>query len=102
MPGQDCRGRKPLRVHDFKEIESVAEFQGVRAVTELMGAGGFEGTPWGTFNPAFLKQAANAVTAWGMSHVIPNCFFTTRKLTGNPLLTYWYSENPMFPYLHMW
>ncbi len=102
MPGQDCLGRKPLRVHDFKEIESVAEFQNVRAVTELMGAGGFEGTPWGTFNPAFLKQAANAVTAWGMSHVIPHGVFTTRKLTGNPWPPDWYSENPMFPYLHLW
>jgi hypothetical protein len=102
MPGQDCLGRKALRVHDFKEIESVAEFENVRAVTELMGAGGFEGTPWGTFNPGFLKQAANAVTAWGMSHVIPHGVFTARKLTGNPWPPDWYSENPMFPYLHLW
>ncbi len=102
MPGQDCLGRKPLRVHDFKEIESVAEFEGRRAVTELMGAGAFEGTPWGTFNPPFLKQAANAVTAWGMSHVIPHGVFTARKLTGNPWPPDWYSENPMFPYLHLW
>jgi hypothetical protein len=102
MPGQDCLGRKPLRVHDFKEVESVAEFQGARAVTELMGAGAFEGTPWGTFNPAFLKQAANSVTAWGMSHLIPHGVFTTRKLTGNPWPPDWYSENPMFPYLHIW
>ncbi|MGE5741284.1 MAG: glycosyl hydrolase, partial [Candidatus Aminicenantes bacterium RBG_16_66_30] len=102
MPGQDCLGRKALRVHDFKEIESVAEFGNTRAVTELMGAGAFEGTPWGTFNPAFLKQAANAVTAWGMSHIIPHGVFTTRKLTGNPWPPDWYAENPMFPYLHKW
>ncbi len=102
MPGQDCLGRKALRVHDFKEIESVAEFGNTRAVTELMGAGAAEGTPWGTFNPAFLKQAANAVTAWGMSHVIPHGVFTTRKLTGNPWPPDWYAENPMFPYLHRW
>ncbi|MGA2531730.1 MAG: glycosyl hydrolase [Candidatus Aminicenantales bacterium] len=102
MAGQDCLGRKPLRVHDFKEIESVAEFEGSRAATELMGAGAFEGTPWGTFNPAFLKQAVNAVTAWGMSHIIPHGVFTTRKLTGNPWPPDWYSESPMFPYLHMW
>jgi hypothetical protein len=104
MPGQDCLGRKALRVHDFKEIASVAEFQGVRATTELMGAGDIygEGPPWGTFNPVFLKQAANAVTAWGMSHIIPHGVFTTRKLTGNPWAPDWYSENPMFPYLHLW
>jgi hypothetical protein len=102
MAGQDCLGRKPLRVHDFKEVESVAEFEGSRAATEIMGAGAFEGTPWNTFNPAFLKQAANAVTAWGMSHIIPHGVFTTRKLTGNPWPPDWYSENPMFPYLHLW
>jgi hypothetical protein len=102
MAGQDCLGRKPLRVHDFKEIESVAEFEDSRAATELMGAGAFEGTPWGTFNPVFLKQAVNAVTAWGMSHIIPHGVFTTRKLTGNPWPPDWYSENPMFPYLHLW
>lgn len=102
MAGQDCLGRKPLRVHDFKEVESVAEFEGSRAATEIMGAGAFDGTPWNTFNPAFLKQAANAVTAWGMSHIIPHGVFTTRKLTGNPWPPDWYSENPMFPYLHLW
>ncbi|MCX6570438.1 MAG: glycosyl hydrolase [Candidatus Aminicenantes bacterium] len=102
MAGQDCLGRKPLRVHDFKEVESVAEFEGSRAATELMGAGAFDGTPWNTFNPVFLKQAANAVTAWGMSQIIPHGVFTTRKLTGNPWPPDWYSENPMFPYLHLW
>ena len=102
MPGQDCLGRKPLRVHDFKEIESVAEFQDARAATELMGAGGFEGKEWGTFTPSFLKQAINAVTAWGMSHIIPHGVFTTRKLTGNPWPPDWYSESPMFPYMHLW
>ncbi len=102
MPGQDCLGRKPLRVHDFKEIESVAEFGNVRAATELMGAGAFEGKPWGTFNPVFLKQAVNSITAWGMSHVIPHGVFTTRKLTSNPWPPDWYSDNPMYPYLDRW
>jgi hypothetical protein len=102
MPGQDCLGRKALKVHDFKEAESVAEFEGSRAATELMGAGSYDGTAWGAFNPAFLKQAVNAVTAWGMSHIIPHAVFATRKLTGNPWPPDWYSENPMFPYLHLW
>ena len=110
MPGQDGLGQKALQVHDFKEIESVAEFQNTRATTELMGAGVFgtagngagKGKPWGTFTPPFLKQAINAVTAWGMSHVIPHGVFTTRKLTGNPWPPDWYAENPMFPYMHVW
>ncbi len=110
MPGQDSLGRKALQVHDFKETASVAEFQNTRAMTELMGAGSFgaagngsgKDKPWGTFNPVFLKQAANAVTAWGMSHVVPHGVFTTRKLTGNPWPPDWYAENPMFPYMHLW
>ncbi len=102
MPGQDCLGRKALRVHDFKEIESVAEFEGRRAATELMGAAAFDGTPWSTMNPAFLKQAVNAVTAWGMSHIIPHGVFTTRKLEGNPWPPDWYDENPFFSYFHHW
>lgn len=102
VPGQDCLGKKALRVHDFKEIESVAEFGNTRAATELMGAAAFEGTAWGTFNPPFLKEAVNAVTAWGMSHIIPHGVFVTRKLTGNPWPPDWYTENPMFPYLRLW
>lgn len=102
MPGQDCLGRSALRIHDFKECVSVAEFENRRTMTELMGAGAFEGTPWGTFTPSFLKQAANAVTAWGISHVIPHGVFTTRKLAGNPWPPDWYAQNPMFPYMHLW
>jgi hypothetical protein len=37
-----------------------------------------------------------------MSHIKPHGVFTTRKLTGNPWPPDWYSENPMFPYLHLW
>ena len=114
VPGQDCLGKKALQVRDFKEIESVAEsvaeFEDTRAATELMGAGAFgaagngagQDGPWSNFTPVFLKQAINAVTAWGMSHVIPHGVFTNRKLTGNPWPPDWYSESPMFPYLHLW
>ena len=110
MPGQDCLGRKALQVHDFKEVVSVAEFHNTRATTELMGAGAFgmagngagHDKPWSTFNPVFLKQALNCVTAWGISHIIPHGVFTTRKLTGNPWPPDWYAENPIFPYMHLW
>ena len=97
MPGQDCLGKSALQVHDFKEIASVAEFGNTRAATELMGAGG-----WNVFTPEFLKQSVNATTAWGMSHVIPHGVFTTRKLTGNRWMPDWYSESPIFPWLHLW
>jgi hypothetical protein len=97
MPGQDCLGKSALNVHDFKEIASVAEFGNTRAATEFAGAGG-----WTAFTPEFLKQGANAITAWGMSHVIPHGVFTTRKLTGNKWMPDWYNESPMFPWMHLW
>ncbi|MEI6605063.1 MAG: glycosyl hydrolase, partial [Verrucomicrobiota bacterium] len=97
MPGQDCLTTKALYIHDFKEASSVAAFEGNRSMTELMGAGG-----WGVFNPVFLKQSVNAVIAWGVGHIIPHGVFTQRKLTGNPWMPDFYSENPIFPWMHLW
>lgn len=97
LPGTDCLGLSILKAHDFKETQSVAEFEGRRFQSEIMGAAGW----WG-FNPVTLKQAANAATAWGISHVVTHGIFTTRRLTGNPWLPDWYRENPLWNYLHLW
>jgi hypothetical protein len=110
MPGTDCLGKKAVRVHDFKEAVSVAEFEKARAMTEMMGAGSFglagndttKEPPWNNFTPTFLKQAINAVTAWGIGHVVTHGVFTTRKLSTNPWVPDWYADNPMYPYLHLW
>lgn len=104
MPGQDCLGLKALRVHDFKEPQSVSEFENVRFASEVLGASDFEPGKglWGCFTPSLLKQSVNSFTAWGVSHVIPHGVFTTRQLKGNPWPPDWYSENPMFPWLHHW
>jgi hypothetical protein len=103
MPGQDCLGLKALHIHDFKEPQSVAEFEGRRCMTEFMGAGAFAGgRPWATFTPALLKQCTNAAFAWGASHAIPHGVFMTRELEGNPWPPDWYTENPAFPHLHLW
>lgn len=97
MPGNDCLHLKAIDVHDFKECSSVAEFEGRRLMSEVMGAGG-----WDHYNPTFMKQAANCVTAWGVGHVVPHGIFTRRNQTGNPWVPDWYDENPMFPYLNIW
>lgn len=97
MPGTDCLGLNALKCHDFKETQSVTEFEGRRMQSEIMGAAGF----WG-FNPITIKQVANAVTTWGVSHVVPHGIFTTRTLSGNPWLPDWYEQNPMWPWLHQW
>jgi len=97
MPGTDCLALNALKIHDFKETQSVTEFEGRRMQSEIMGAAGF----WG-FSPVTIKQVANAITAWGVSHVVPHGIFMTRKLSGNPWLPDWYEYNPMWPFLHLW
>jgi len=97
MPGNDCLFRKAVEVHDFKECSSVAEFEGSRLMSEVMGAGG-----WDHYNPTFMKQAANSLTAWGVGHVVPHGIFTRRNQTNNRWVPDWYDENPMFSYLHLW
>ena len=97
MPGTDCLGLSILNVHDFKETQSVCEFEGRRMQSEIMGAAG-----WPSFTPVTIKQAANAAVTWGISHVVPHGIFTTRKLSGNPWIPDWFAENPMWPYLHLW
>jgi len=97
MPGTDCLALNALKIHDFKETQSVTEFENRRMQSEIMGAAGF----WG-FNHTTIKQVANAITTWGVSHVVPHGIFMTRKLSGNPWLPDWYDQNPMWPYLHLW
>jgi len=115
MPGQDCLGDNAMSIHDFKEAQSVAEFEGTRFMTEFMGAGGackwdqynvtgqFSGeAEWETFAPDHIKRFSNAVFAWGASHVIPHGVFMTRTLADHPWPPDWYDVNPMFPQLHKW
>ena len=97
MPGTDCLALNALKIHDFKETQSVTEFENRRMQSEIMGAAGC----WG-FNHITIKQVANAITTWGVSHVVPHGVFMTRKLSGNPSLPDWYEQNPMWPYLHHW
>ncbi len=97
MPGNDCLKTKALDVHDFKEVQSVSEFEGQRCMSEIMGAGS-----WRTFTPTFMKQAVNSVVAWGIGHIVPHGIFTRRVLDHNLWTPDWYNENPFFPYLHLW
>ena len=97
MPGTDALGLRVLEAHDFMETRSVCEFENRRFQSEILGGSGL----WG-FNNVTLKQAANSVIAWGVSHVVPHGVFTTRKLEGNPWLPDWFDEHPFWPYMHLW
>ncbi|MCX5768823.1 MAG: glycosyl hydrolase [Candidatus Hydrogenedentes bacterium] len=96
MPGTDCLEQKALDPHDFKEARSVAEFEGRRLASEILGVAGWDMTP------VLMKKALNSVTAWGVSHVIPHGLFMTRNFDGNYWPPDWYDENPYFRYLHQW
>lgn len=96
MPGTDSLVSKPLEVLEFKETQSVAEFEGRRCTSEILGVAGWKMTP------VLLKQAANAVTAWGVNHMIPHGVFNNRNLNAIPYPPDFYVENPYWRYFHLW
>ena len=97
MPGQDALHSGVLLPHDFMEAVSVGEFENRRVMSEMMGA-----SQWHRFNPVMLKKAINSVTAWGISNTSPHAVYTNRNLRGNHWMPDWYTENPLFSYLHLW
>jgi hypothetical protein len=79
------------------EAVSVGEFENRRVMSEMLGA-----SQWHRFNPTMLKKAINCVTAWGISNTSPHAVYTNRNLRNNPWMPDWYTENPLFQYLHLW
>jgi hypothetical protein len=96
MPGNDCLFEKGLQVHDFKEIQSITEFEGRRFQSEVLGAQGWQMTP------LLMKQVANSVICWGVSHVVPHGINLNRALDSIPYPADWYTSNPYWPYLKQW
>jgi hypothetical protein len=96
MPGNDCLVRKALEVHDFKETQSVSEFEGRRFMSEVLGVAGWQ------MSPVLMKQAANAVITWGVSHVVPHGVYLNRKLNTIPYPPDWFTSNPYWRYVHLW
>jgi len=96
MPGNDCLVRKALQVHDFKETQSVTEFEGRRFQSEVLGV-----AEW-YMSPVLMKQTVNCVTAWGVSHIVPHGIYLNRKLDTIPFPPDWFTSNPYWPYVHLW
>jgi hypothetical protein len=96
MPGNDCLQKKSQEVHDFKETQSVCEFEDKPFMSELMGVAGWEQTP------VQMKQTLNAVTAWGVTHNVPHGINLNRKLETIPYPADWFTENPYWRYMHLW
>ncbi len=96
MPGNDCLLMYSQNVHDFKETQSVCEFEDRPFMTELMGVAGWQQTP------SQMKMTINAVTAWGVTHTVPHGINLNRKLETIPYPPDWFTENPYWRYLHLW
>ena len=96
MPGTDCLQMKSQDVHDFKETQSVAEFEDRPCMTEIMGVAGWEQTP------EMMKMTINSITSFGVTHVVPHGIYLNRKIEEIPYPADWFTENPYWPYLHYW
>lgn len=96
MPGNDCLEMKSQDVHDFKEVQSVAEFEDRPFMSEIMGVAGWVQTP------EMMKMTVNSVTSYGVSHIVPHGIYMNRKLETVPFPTDWFTDNPYWPYMHYW
>jgi len=96
MPGTDCLEMRSQDVHDFKETQSVAEFENRPFMSEIMGVAGWEQTP------AMMKKTINAITAYGVNHVVPHGINVNRRLETIPYPADWFTENPYWNHLHLW
>jgi len=96
MPGNDCLQMKSQQVHDFKETQSVCEFEDKPFMSELMGVAGWEQTP------IQMKMTLNSVTAFGVTHNVPHGINLNRKLETIPYPADWFTENPYWQYMHLW
>jgi len=96
MPGNDCLCDKPYEVYDFKETQSVCEFEGRRFMTELLGVAGWQMTP------ITMKKATNSVISFGVSHIVPHGVNLNRQLSTIPYPPDWFNSNPYWRYFHLW
>ncbi len=96
MPGNDCLEMKSQEVHDFKEVQSVAEFEDRPFMSEIMGVAGW------VQSPEMMKMSINSVTSFGVNHVVPHGINMNRKLETIPFPSDWYIDNPYWSYMHYW
>ena len=96
LPGVDALHRNWLNSHDFREAQSVSEFENRRLLSETMGVAGWD------VSPALMKQAANLTTAWGVSQFTAHINLLSRNIQALAWPPDWFTENPYFPYLHLW
>ena len=96
LPGNDAVFSRVMNVHDFKETQSVTEFEAKRFQSEILGVTGWN------LSPVFMKQSVNSAIAWGVSHIVAHGINLNQTLEEVPYPPSWYKSNPYWPYLHLW
>ncbi|WP_108424485.1 glycosyl hydrolase [Flagellimonas amoyensis] len=96
MPGTDCLLMKSQDVHDFKEVQTISEFEDRPFMSEIMGVAGWVQTP------EMMKMTINSITSFGVNHVVPHGINLNRRHETNPFPADWFNDNPFWPYLHNW
>lgn len=96
FPGVDSLSKHWVGTHDFKEAQSVSEFENRRLMSETLGVVGWDMTP------ALMKRATNLTTAWGVSQFVAHINILSRNIKALGWPPDWYTQNPYFPYLHLW
>jgi hypothetical protein len=96
VPGNDCLQMKSQEVHDFKETQSVAEFEDRPFMSELMGVAGWNQTP------AQMKMSVNSIISFGVTHIVPHGINLNRRIESIPYPADWFTENPYWNYMHLW
>jgi hypothetical protein len=96
MPGTDCLEMKSQDVHDFKEVQSVAEFEDHPCMSEIMGVAGWVQTP------EMMKMTINSITSFGVNHVVPHGINVNRTIEKVTFPADWFTENPYWTHLHYW
>ncbi len=96
MQGVDSLQQNFLSPHDFKEAQSVSEFENRRFMSETMSVSGWDASP------TLMKRAVNNTTAWGVSQFVAIINLLSRNINALGWPPDGYTENPYFPYMHQW
>lgn len=96
LPGTDSLFLGVMSVRDFKETQSVAEFEGRQYMSEILGVSGWH------LSPATMKAASNSAIAWGLSHLMAHGINTNRDLDTVSYPPDFFDSNPYWPHLSQW
>ncbi len=96
MQGVDSLSQNWLSSHDFREAQSVSEFENRRFMSETLSVSGWD------MSPTLMKRAVNCTTAWGVSQFVAIINLLSRNIKALGWPPDGYTENPYFAYLHQW